>query len=250
MNCTDPKRAQALLGASEAGTPAWEEHLASCRSCRDLEVRTAALSREQGGAVHPAGEVLVTWDEEPATLDPGTREWISRHVDACEVCREALDAVSAEAAEPHAPASAPATDRQSGPRRFHLWPLLAAAGWLLAAVIAIVDRPEAPGGVGALLAIQDLTLSTTRGADPLQETYGGILRLHLVLGSDVPAGTALGLRILGEDGRTILAESWEVNERDEWERPVLTLDRNRLPEGPLTIEVTPPGEPPARFELP
>ena len=197
--------------------------------------RLARLAAVESLVTHPSGSALASFDEDPAALSAGTRSWIANHLEECAACRSALRSVP----------------RLGLPRRTNLarpWPLVAAAGWILAAFLAW--RVAAPRNEFPLATVHTLVLSTVRGdgraSIPAEAT---ILRCELVLGEDVALGDPLRVRLVDVAGRTLFDAEQRVEERNEREWPVLTLDRRALPAGNVRLHVRTPSGLESVFEL-
>ena len=107
---------------------------------KDIEIRARLGLQAAGAQTHPAGEALVAFEEDPASLTEGARAWIEKHVASCAACREALAAV---------PALGPAMEARPAAARFAR-PMLMAAGWILAAILvrAAAHDPAAEDEAG------------------------------------------------------------------------------------------------------
>ncbi|NOT32297.1 MAG: hypothetical protein HOP15_17765 [Planctomycetes bacterium] len=193
------------------------------------------LAAEDPRTTHPAAAALTSYDEEPASLSPRTRQWIESHLVVCSTCRDALSAV-------------PRLELRARPLRLRLWPFAAAAGWILAAFLGLraLEREQRE----PFLSVHSLVLSTPRGGGIASIPAGArILRFELVLGEEVPLGALLQIRIDDAAGRTVVDEAREVEERNERDWPVLTLDRAALPRGTAQLHVRTPAGLESVFEL-
>jgi hypothetical protein len=200
----------------------------------DLAATLGRLARQDTLTPHPAAEALRAFDEEPASLAPRTRAWIEAHLARCAACAGALAAV-------------PRLEARARPLLLRPWPLAAAAGWLLAALLAL---RAGPGSSEPFPRVHTLVLSSPRGAEPVPIPLDArLLRLELVLGEEVPLGGVLGLRLEDAGGRAVLARDYPVTDRNERDWPVLTLERAALPEGTLRLTVTAPSGASYAFEL-
>jgi len=186
---------------------------------------------------HPSAAALVSFDEDPSALSARTVKWIEAHLETCTACRRARTAV---------PRLGPA----ARPARRTPWIFAAAAGWLLAAFLGLRGRDLGPAPDWALPPVQTVVLSTTRGGQvPSVPPATRILRCELVLGEEIELGALLHVRIVDAGGRTAVEEDRRVEERNERDWPVLTLDRAALPPGKVQLEVRTPSGLQATFEL-
>jgi hypothetical protein len=207
----------------------------------DLPAPLAASLRRIAGEealeTHPSAAALARYDEEPAGLSPRTRQWIGDHLASCTACARALSTVPRLALP----------SRSLLPR---LWPLAAAAGWILAAYLGLGRLGEERAERTPFLSVHSLVLSAPRGGERTTVPADArLLRCQLVLGEDVPLGASLQVRIEDAADRVLLDESRVVQERNERDWPVLTLDREALPHGSLHLSVRTPGGLESVFEL-
>jgi len=207
----------------------------------ELSERAERIVRRLAAAdpleTHPSAAALVSFDEDRSALSPGTARWIEAHMEACSACRRAQNAV---------PRLGPA----ARPARATPWILAAAAGWILAAFLGLRSRDRGPESHWALPPVQTLVLSTTRGGGaPTVLPATRVLRCELVLGEEIELGAILHVRIVDASGRTALEEDRRVEERNERDWPVLTLDRAALPAGEVQLQVRTPSGLQTTFEL-
>jgi xanthosine utilization system XapX-like protein len=225
MTCVDPKEAEALVLAGDLESPKFRQHLARCAECARLYEAAGGLAR--GAAVHPDGSALVSFEEDPASLSGATRDWIRAHLDACETCRDAIRAV-------------PPQGLPLSRKRAPLLPVLAVAGWLLAAVLALFElRPPAPTAK-AVLGSQTITISQTRGESVTRVLDVDVLRIECVLGEEVRPGQKLSVRIEDGRGATVLDADAVVDEVSQFGWPVIGVARSALPKGRMTVRVRAP----------
>jgi hypothetical protein len=202
-----------------------------------LESMVRRLAAAEPLEPHPAAAALQSYDEEPGTLSPRTRQWIESHLAACCACRDALRAV-------------PRLELRSRPMGRRLWPLAAAAGWILAGFLGLRALDPGRDEREPFLAVHTLVLSTPRGGEiPAVPAGARALRLELVLGEEVPLGASLHVRIEDAEGRAVVEEDRAVEERNERDWPVLTLDREALPRGTVKLRVRTPSGLESVFEL-
>jgi hypothetical protein len=186
---------------------------------------------------HPAAAALRSFDEEPDTLSPRTRQWIEAHLAGCAACRGALHAVPRLVLRPR-------------PLYRRVWPLAAAAGWILAALLGLRTLTHERAADAPFPSVHSLVLSTPRGGEiPVVPADARILRCELVLGEEVPLGATLHVRIDDAVGRTLVEEDRAVEERNERDWPILTLDGAALPRGTAQLRVRTPGGLESSFEL-
>jgi hypothetical protein len=203
----------------------------------DLEPLVRRIAASDPDATHPAAAVLTRFDEEPLSLSPRTREWIAAHLVDCPACRNALAAV-------------PRLALAGRPLRPRLLPIAAAAGWILAAFLAFEGRTREPEGREPFLSVHSLVLSTPRGGEAPSIPAGArILRCELVLGEEIALGALLQVRVEDATGRTLIDAPLRVEQQNEREWPVLTLDRAALPRGPVRLHVRSPSGLESVFEL-
>ncbi len=237
MNCIAPLEARELTSAAAPDAPAWRAHLAKCAACRAFEAALAVTACADQTTAHPAADTLLHFDEAPESLSPRVRDWIAAHLRTCTACSEAL-ARTAELAPV----------RPSRFRRW-AWPLAAAAGWMLVTLL-VVQSDGAPATQDALLQPHSVVLSAARGADSAAiPATARWLRLRLVLPEETPIGSSLHLRIENAAGTALIERTCVVAELDERDWPVLLLDRQGLPAGPLRILVRTPSGQTTNFAL-
>jgi hypothetical protein len=235
MNCTDPDTLRRLLDAGDAGSEALAAHARTCAACGRLFAAVERTAGEVSAEVHPDGLSLVAYDEGRGTLSPDARAWIGRHLGTCAPCGEALLSVPRAALPGRRLALRP-------------WPVAAAAGWVVALFLLL--RGEAGPAPEPLLRSRTLTLSTMRGAsaESLPRDVD-LLRLTLVAGEAVPRGASLKVRFETSNGALLLAREVVVEERDEWESPILTVRRPVLGQGRIVLTVELPSGRSMRYEF-
>jgi hypothetical protein len=223
----DPGEAEALAAAGDSTSPAFRAHSARCPECAALHAAVSSLAK--GGGPHPAADALVRFEEEPSQLSERSRAWIADHVASCGDCREVLRSIPS----PGAPAAA----RRP---RFAALPLLAAAGWILAAILALrVPRGTVTDGA-PVLATQTITLSQTRGAAGDRVRAVDVVRFECVIGDEVKEGSTLHVAVEDAAGKVVLETDAPVGEVNAFGWPVISLRRAALPRGPMTIRVRAP----------
>jgi hypothetical protein len=237
MTCTDPKTSLRLQSADVLDATAWQAHLDACPDCRTFFGAVGQSAAGDPLVTHPSASALWAFDEEPASLAPDIWEWISSHLASCALCAGALAQVPRLALRPL-------------PVWLRPWPLTAAAGWILALILAVRGGKGTLEPTDMVLDAHSLVLSTTRGSEiPSAPPNARILRLHLILPEDVEPGQRLRLRLADSNGRVIFERDQTVTERDDREWPVLTLDRAALPAGSFRLHVGTPSGQDAIFDL-
>jgi hypothetical protein len=202
----------------------------------DLEIR-ARLGLQGGGLrAHPAGEALVAFEEDPASLSDGARAWIAKHVESCASCREALAAV---------PALGPAMEARPAAAARFVRPWLMAAGWLLAAILCVKQLATEPRKLKPVLESQIVTLSQARGETQRQPDAPmlravDLVRFECVLSEEVRVGQKLHVRVEDAAGRTAFESDAEVAELNQFGWPVFLVDKSALPKGRMTVHVRAP----------
>lgn len=256
MRCADPAAAREIEREGVTEGPAFERHLAACAACRGVHAALRGGLAAELEPAHPSAAALVAFDEGAPALEPATRTWLERHLGGCDACREALAAVTPAAAEADAasgvanvPAPAPGA---GGEWRRRVWPAAAAAGWIVAAVLAFraIEGGEAEPAGDAVARTHTIVLSTQRGASKDQvPAEAEVLRFEFVLGEPVVRDSTLRLRIERRDGSAVLDRDVRVEELGDWDFPVITLRRGALPREKLLMKVTPPSGATATFEI-
>jgi hypothetical protein len=233
MTCRDPALAWRVLelGEDDAG---WPSHLAECIACRGAVAIYRAFVASGPPDEHPDAAQLVAYDEGEASLSPEARRDLGAHLAGCAECREALCAVPAEVAVET--------------RRFvRPWRYVAAAGWLVAAALAWRALEAPPSHLtrfDPVVTFEDVVLSNVRGDSapaPPVPASAQVLRVHFVLGEDVPAGSKLEVSIQGGEQKYASPFQATVTDLDEWGRPVVALFADWLPPRPFVIGVKTPG---------
>lgn len=245
MSCIDPEVSRRLQEEGRDHGPQWERHLVACASCRELYAAVASGTRTDDLLVHPQATTLVLYDEDPDSLDPRSREWIENHLASCTGCSDALIQVPGGTVPftVHSQVAEIAPARP-GRTRSRFWPLAAAAGWVLVAVLTVRSFSENPAEADPAavpLTLQELTLSATRGetaTEVLPTT--DVLVITLQLGEEIPLGARLEFALAAADGTLVRTWSAEVQIRDEFDRPRFHLRRSALPSGPLILKVKTP----------
>jgi hypothetical protein len=161
-----------LSGAESAEV---ETHLAGCDECRDLLALARGFRRlaphvpQETLFDHVQAQRLVEFAENPATLEPETRRFVTTHIQSCAPCAEALEILedmgrSSMAGDPKTMAAEPGTmpESPSGPldsirkAMADLWdrlsrtllgpaPALAYLAALVVLLVAVAVRRPAPG---------------------------------------------------------------------------------------------------------
>jgi hypothetical protein len=224
MTCIDRDAAAAFERAGDTSSAAFREHVASCGECAALYAAVGELA--PGVEAHPGAAALAAFDEDPGSLSEGARSWIASHVAGCAACREVLHAV---------PVQRPAWER----RKVRLAPILAAAGWLLAAVLVFREIQSAPGP-RPVVQSQTITLSQARGGTESRIRDVEVVRFACVLADEVKVGQTLHLRVDDSGGRTVLDADIVVDELNESGWPVVAVRRSALPKGRMTVRVRAP----------
>jgi hypothetical protein len=224
MTCTDREEAAAFERAGDTSSAAFRAHVARCGDCAALYGAVGDLAA--GAEAHPGAAALAAFDEEPASLSERARSWIASHVADCAACREVLRAV---------PVQGPARER----RRVRLAPILAAAGWLLAAVLVFRELQPAPGP-RPVVPSQTITLSQTRGGTESRIRDVEVVRFAGGLADAVEVGQTLHLRVEDSGGRVALDADVVVDELNESGWPVVAVRRSALPKGRMTVRVRAP----------
>lgn len=239
MSCIEPEAVDRILNEEGPNASSWTVHLERCTECREREKQLGSENLFEE-IVHPSADALVAFDEVPETLDPAVHDWMSAHVESCELCREALAGF---------PASA---DEQPTQRGFS-----APGGLLAAAAILFVvgvswafrggsdDPGNAPSPSVYDLPFTTVVLSTTRG-DPTttaKEAQTPIIRFQPNLGVEVKVGDRVSLKIQNAYGAVLVDEEVVIRELDEdWGRAVLPVERKHLSKGRLVITIGMSGE--------
>ncbi|MAG54835.1 MAG: hypothetical protein CMJ83_00935 [Planctomycetes bacterium] len=234
MSCRDPETSKRLLLAEEPDQIAWQTHLDQCDACR----ATFADLGDEGTPVHPAGEVLVDFDERPASLTEETRAYVTRHLDACDLCREALVEIPplGEAVAEETLGVEPASlEPASLDLRRWMWPLTAAAGWIVVVVLSIsgsggTTDPTEPDELPTAV-----VLSADRAADAQKLPAAPRLSVAFILAEDFSVGDVIHVAVTPRGGPKTAERALKVIEVDEWGWPHVALDRSSLPYGALLI---------------
>lgn len=202
---------------------------------KDIEIRARLGLQAAGAQTHPAGEALVAFEEDPASLTEGARAWIEKHVASCASCREALAAV---------PALGPAMEARPAAARFAR-PMLMAAGWILAAILSVRQLMIPPQRTKPVLESQTVTLSQVRGETQRQPDAPmlrpvDLIRFECVLAEEVRVGQRLRLRVEDAAGKVVLDAEAEVAELNQFGWPVVLVNGSALPKGRMTVHVRAP----------
>jgi hypothetical protein len=224
MTCVDPEEAERFAQAGDTSSAAFREHVARCGDCAALYAVVGGLAR--AADAHPAASALAAFDEEPSSLSETSRAWIAAHVAGCGSCREALRAVPPQGAALEA-------------RRVRLLPILAAAGWLLAAVLVVREARPRPDA-SSVLSTQTITLSQVRGGAETRVHDVDVVRFSCVFAEEVKPGQILHVRIGDASGRPVVEADVVVHELDDSGWPVVAFRRSSLPEGRMTVRVRAP----------
>jgi hypothetical protein len=205
-------RFQTWLGLRAAGLLTDEEeasladHLGTCESCR--EIADPASDPAEGietWSDHIPSAMLARWSQVQASARGLERELLSRHIAACESCREELELIGHDASllqEGEAP-SKPAQVLTLAPRhRTRAWIQGALVGAALSAAAAMILVPRIPNPDADTL--YWVVPGTTRGSAPGVRIPAGTRRVLLAIPSpaQLPPDTQVRLTVTGP-GETV-----------------------------------------------